>query len=114
MRRFPKMTESTQKRQVRRGRIFPGHQSSPENRARRIAEREELGKRCRQIFEQIRPQLMQTHYNWFIAIDAETGNYLLDDKFDGLMQKVKVSYPPNGKVRLTTFRLNEEGYCGLI
>ena len=46
MRRFPKMTESTQKRQVRRGRIFPGHQSSPETRARRIAEREE----CRDQF----------------------------------------------------------------
>jgi hypothetical protein len=46
MRPFPKMTESTQKRQVRRGRIFPGHQSSPETRARRIAEREE----CRDQF----------------------------------------------------------------
>ena len=54
------------------------------------------------------------HYNWFIAIDAETGNYLLDEKFDGLMQKVKVHYPFNGKVRLTAFRLNETGYCGLI
>ncbi|MFB2939162.1 hypothetical protein ACE1B6_28255 [Aerosakkonemataceae cyanobacterium BLCC-F154] len=108
------MTESTQKRQVRRGRIFPEHQSSPEIRAKRIAQREELGKHCRQIFEQIRPQLMLTHYNWFIAIDAETGNYLLDEKFDGLMQKVKANYPYNGKVRLTTFRLNEDGYCGLI
>ena len=114
MRSFPQMTESTQKRQVRRGRIFPEYQSSPETRARRIAQREELGKHCRQIFEQIRPQLMSTHYNWFIAIDAETGNYLLDEKFDGLMQKVKVHYPSNGKVRLTAFRLNEDGYCGLI
>ena len=108
------MTESTQKRQVRRGRIFPEYQSSPESRARHIAEREELGKHCRQIFERIRPQLLPTHYNWFIAIDAETGNYLLDEKFDGLMQKVKVHYPSNGKVSLTAFRLNEDGYCGLI
>lgn len=108
------MTESTQKRQVRRGRIFPEYQSSPEIRTKRITQREELGKQRRQIFEQIRPQLMSTHYNWFIAIDAETGNYLLDEKFDGLMQKVKANYPSNGKVRLTTFRLNEDGYCGLI
>ncbi len=57
---------------------------------------------------------MSTHYNWLIAIDAETGNYLLDEKFDGLMQKVKVHYPFNGKVSLTAFRLNEDGYCGLI
>ena len=56
---------------------------------------------------------MPTHYNWFIAIDAETGNYLVDSKFDGLMQQVKIHYPSNGKVRLTTFRLNEHGYCGL-
>ena len=49
------MTESTQKRQVRRDRIFPEYQSSPETRARRIAQRQELGKHCRQIFEQIRP-----------------------------------------------------------
>lgn len=108
------MTESTPKRQVCRGRIFPEHQSSPEIRAKRTAQREELGKHCRQIFEQIRPQLMPTHYNCFIAIDPETGNYLLDEKFDGLMQKVKVHYPSNGKVRLTAFRLNEDGYCGLI
>lgn len=108
------MTESTQKRQVRRGRIFPEYQSTPESRTKRIAQREELGKQCRQIFEQIRPQLMSTHYNWFIAIDAETGNYLLDEKFDCLMQKVKVNYRSNGKVRLTAFRLNEDGYCGLI
>jgi len=108
------MTESNQKGQVRRGRIFPDRQSSPESRARRIAQREKLGKHCRQIFEHIRPQLMSTHYNWFIAIDAETGNYLLDEKFDGLMQKVKLHYPSNGTVRLTAFRLNEDGYCGLI
>ncbi len=114
MRSFPPMTESTQKGQVRRGRIFPDRQSSPESRARRIAQREKLGKHCRQIFEHIRPQLMSTHYNWFIAIDAETGNYLLDEKFDGLMQKVKLHYPSNGTVRLTAFRLNEDGYCGLI
>lgn len=108
------MIESTEKRQVRRGRIFPERRSSAEEIAQRIAQRTEFGKRCRQIFDRICPQLMPTHYNWFIAIDAETGNYLLDSKFDGLMQQVKIHYPSNGKVRLTTFRLNEQGYCGLI
>lgn len=115
------MSESTQKRQVRRGRIFPEHHSTPEAIAKRQAsyalarsQRQELGQRCRQIFEQIRPELMPTHYNWFIAIDAETGNYLLDAQFEGLMQKVKNYYPANGTVRLTAFRLNKKGYCGLI
>jgi hypothetical protein len=115
------MSESTQKRQVRRGRIFSEHCHTPEAIAKRQAsyalarsQRQKLGKRCRQIFEQICPQLMLTHYNWFIAIDAETGNYLLDAQFEELMQKVKSYYPANGKVRLTVFRLNEKGYCGLI
>lgn len=108
------MIESTKKRQVRRGRIFPEHRSTPEQIAQLTAQRQELGQRCRQIFEQIRPQLISTHYNWFIAIDAETGNYLLDPKFEELMQKIKAHYPPNGTVRLTAFRLNETGYCGLI
>lgn len=108
------MIESTEKHQVRRGRIFPERHSTAEEIAQRIAHRTELGKKCRQIFDRICPQLMVTHYNWFIAIDSETGNYLLDAKFEGLMQQVKIHYPSNGKVRLTAFRLNEQGYCGLI
>ena len=115
------MSESTEKRQVRRGRIFPQHSRTPEAIAMRQAnyalirsQRQELAKRCRQIFEQICPQLILTHYNWFIAIDAETGNYLLDAQFEKLIQKVKFSYPANGQVKLTIFRLNEKGYCGLI
>lgn len=115
------MSESTQKHQLRRGRIFPELCPTPEAMAKRQSnyalihsQRQELGKRCRQIFEQICPQLMVTHYNWFIAIEPETGNYLLAPEFEGLMQKIKSDYPSNGKVRLTAFRLNEKGYCGLI
>ncbi|MCU0543702.1 MAG: hypothetical protein MUE44_16225 [Oscillatoriaceae cyanobacterium Prado104] len=108
------MIESTEKRQVRRGRIFPDRRSTAEEVSDRIAQRTEQRKKCRQIFERICPQLMVNHYNWFIAIDSETGNYLLDAKFEGLMQQVKIYYPSNGKVRLTAFRLNEQGYCGLI
>ncbi len=115
------MSQSTSIRKSRRGRIFQELCLSPEAMAKRQTnyelihtQRQELGKRCRQIFEQICPQLMVTHYNWFIAIDPETGNYLLDPQFEGLMQKIKSDYPSNGEVRLTVFRLNEKGYCGLI
>ena len=109
------MSELTQKRQVRRGRIFPDLHSSPDAKAKTLSQKREFGLRCRKIFEQIRPQLMQTHYNWFIAVDAETGNYILDPNFEGLMQKIKLRYPAaDGKTKLTAFRLNEQGYCGLI
>ena len=109
------MSELTQKYQVRRGRIFPDRHSTPDAKAKTLSQKREFGQRCRQIFEQIRPQLMPTHYNWFIAIDAKTGNYLLDPKFKGLMQKVKTHYPnADDKTRLIAFRLNEQGYSGLI
>lgn len=115
------MNQSTSIKKTRRGRIFSESCLTPEAIAKRQAnyalihaERQELGRRCRQIFEQISPQLMVNHYNWFIAIDPETGNYLLELQFETLMEKIKSTYPNNGKVKVTVFRLNEKGYCGLI
>ena len=110
-----KLTQSTsQEKHPHRGRIFPEHTSTQEQKAERINRRQELGERCRPIFEQIRPQLIANHYNWFIAIDPETGNYLLHPSFTGLMEQININYPPDGKVKLAAFRLNENGACGLI
>ena len=110
-----KLTQSTsQEKYPHRGRIFPERSSTQEQKAQRINRRQELGERCRPIFEQIRPQLIANHYNWFIAIDPETGNYLLHPSFTGLMKQINTHYPPDGKVKLAAFRLNENGACGLI
>lgn len=49
---------------------------TPEELQRRKQQRTEIGKLYREVFERIRPQLIDNHYNCFIAVDADTGNYL--------------------------------------
>ncbi len=107
------MTQLPEKRQPRRGRIFPEYTVPPEEIARRRSERTELGLRCRAIFERIRPELMEKYYNWLIAIEPDTGEYVLDPKLEGIIQKIKERYG-DADVKMTAFRLNEEGYCGRI
>jgi hypothetical protein len=107
------MTQILEKPRPRRGIIFPGRTIPPEELARRKAERTKLGRRCQEIFEHIRPELIENHYNWFIAIDPDSGAYLLDPKFLGLLQKIKDRYD-NKNVMLATFCLNETGVCGRI
>lgn len=107
------MSQVPQKRSPRRGRILPERTLAPEELAFRKAQRAELGKRCRQIFERLRPELLEKHYNWFIAIEPESEEYLIDPKLDNLLKKVSDRYG-NCSVKLTTFRLNETGACGNI
>ncbi|MCL1466171.1 hypothetical protein [Argonema galeatum] len=107
------MNHLPEKRQLRRGRIFPEYTVPPEEIARRRAERTELGLRCRAIFERIRPELMEKYYNWLIAIEPDTGEYVVDPKLEGIIQKIKERYG-DADVKITAFRLNEEEYCGRI
>jgi len=79
--------------------------------ARRKAKRVEIGERCRAVFDRVRPELSDKYYNWFIAIEPESGEYLIDPKLEGLLQKVHTRYA-HTDMRLTTFRLNETGACG--
>ena len=79
--------------------------------ARRKAEGEEIRARCEVVFEKLRPQLIEEHYNWFIAVDPDSEEYLIDPSFEGIFEKVKES-TLCGKG--TIFRLNETGTCGYI
>jgi hypothetical protein len=96
-----------------RSRILPQTTATPEKLERRKVERHQLGARCRAIFERIRPQLIENHYNWLIAIDADSENYLVDPKLEGLLELVRLQYT-NPNAKLTIFRLNETGACGTI
>jgi hypothetical protein len=107
------MTHRSEKQKPQRVRIFPERTIRPEEIARRKAERTKLGLRCREIFERIRPQLIEKHYNWFIAIEPDTGEYLIDPKFLGILEKIRERYGDTDAM-LTTFRLNERGTCGRI
>jgi len=107
------MTQLSEKRKALRGRISPERTTPPEELARRAAERTKLGLRCRKIFERIRPELIGEYYNWYIAIEPDSEEYLIDRKFLGIIQKVKEQYT-DPDVRLTIFCLNERGTCGRI
>ncbi len=107
------MTALSKKGKVRRGRILDYDPIPKEELAKRKAIRDEQSKRSRVIFERLRPQLRENYYNWFIAIEPDTGEYLLHSKLEDLIDKVKKQYPSD-RVPLTIFRLNESGACGKI
>ena len=96
-----------------RTRLFPERILSSEEIARRKAARAELGDRCRCVFEKLRPELTPNYYNWFIAVNPDSEEYLIDPSLEGLIQKIRASYA-DGIVKLMTFRLNETGVCGRI
>ena len=96
-----------------RTRLCPQKTLSSQEIVQRKAATAEFGDHCRSVFEKLRPQLMLKHYNWFIAVNPDSEDYLIDPSLEGLIQKVRASYA-DGTVKLTTFRLNETGVCGRI
>jgi hypothetical protein len=107
------MTQLSEKRKALRNRISPERIIPPEELVRREAEKTQLRLRGRKIFERIRPELIDEYYNWFIAIEPDSEEYLIDPKLLGIVQKIKEQYGDKN-VMLTTFRLNETGTCGRI
>lgn len=63
-------------------------------------------KRCRQVFERVRPQLSQDYSGWFIAIDADSSEYFLDAEQKAAKQKAMEKYPDG---MICTFQLHETG-----
>ncbi|MEO1185000.1 MAG: hypothetical protein AAFX46_09975 [Cyanobacteria bacterium J06636_27] len=100
--------------QNRRTRITPPSQEKYNDFNRNLEQREELGMRCRAVFERLRPSLIETHYNWHIAIDPDTEQYLIDPSLKGVTQKIRDVYGETSEVKLTIFRLNDTGTCGRI
>jgi hypothetical protein len=105
------MTGTKPTRTAIRGRIFPEIQWTEEQKTQWRTEREEFRKRCQVIFDRVKPELMQSHYNWYITIEPDSGEYFVnqDDMEGAFLAHEK--YPG---VRLHTFRINETGVCGTI
>lgn len=92
--------------------IFPDRPPlSLEEKARRKAEMEAFGKRCRVIFDRVYPELVAEHYDWFILIEPESGDYFIDPDEEVASQKAHQKYPTAIMLRM---RLNETGTCGRI
>lgn len=105
------MTNSTPKRIARRGRIFPEHNWSEEKKAKHKAEREAFYQRCRAIFDRVRLDLIEDHYDWFIIIEPDSGDYFIDASKEAANQKARQKHPD---AWLGVFRLNQAGACGRI
>jgi hypothetical protein len=105
------MTESTAKQPARRGRIFPERTLPPEELARRKADDEVFYRRCRTIFERVRPDLIKEHYGWYIAVEPDSGDYLIDADKTQAHKKSLEKYP---NIRHCVFCLNETGTTGTI
>ncbi|NMG07646.1 hypothetical protein [Brasilonema sp. UFV-L1] len=106
------MTESTsQKPERRRGRIFPERTLSPEELAKRKVEREAFHQRCRAIFERVRPELIDRHYGWYIAVEPDSGDYFIDEDNMQAHRKALQKYP---NADHCVFCLNEDGATGRI
>ncbi|TAE59025.1 MAG: hypothetical protein EAZ87_11145 [Nostocales cyanobacterium] len=105
------MTQLTPKPGRRRGRIFPELTLSPEELAKRKAEREAEHQRYRAIFEKVRPELIKDHYGWYIAIELNSGDYVIDPDKEVTHRKAREKFP-NGDH--CVFCLNELGAVGRI
>ncbi len=76
-------------------------------------EKQKLGQRCRLIFERVRPELIDNYYNWFIAIEPDSENYVIAPTIEDIIKKVD-DYFSDKNLKLITFQLNEMGVCGKI
>ncbi len=105
------MTQLIKASRLTKNRIFSRNSISAEELERRAIERKKRGESCFKIFEKIRPRLIENYYNWFIAIEPESGYYLLDNDLKKLMKRVMIYCPTS---QLVTYRINETGACGKI
>ena len=105
------MTRAKSSRTARRGRIFPEIQWTEAQKAQKRAERKEFYQRCQPIFDRVKPELINTHYNWYIAIEPDSEEYFLD-RDDLVVAQIAHQKYPNAK--LYVFRINETGVCGTI
>ena len=105
------MPEAQSTSTARRGRIFPEIQWTEQQKAQKKAEREEFYQRCKPIFDRVQPDLIKTHYNWYIAIEPDSKEYFLD-RDDLVVAQIAHHKYPNAKLHI--FRINETGVCGTI
>ncbi|MFK0732962.1 MAG: hypothetical protein ACFKPT_07570 [Gloeotrichia echinulata GP01] len=105
------MTQLSDNHTPRRGRVFPERQLSPEDKARRKAESEVFAQRCRVIFDSVKPELIQEHYDWFIVIEPDSGDYFIDVDENVAREKAREKHPEKKRLIM---RLNETGACGQI
>ena len=105
------MTQPTPNPNVRRGRVFPGIELSEEQKAEHRARREAFYQRCWPIFEQLKPEILDKYYGWYIAIEPDSGDYFIDEDKEVASRKAREKHP---NVIHHLFGINETGVSGRI
>lgn len=105
------MTYLNSTRTVPRKRLHPKRIRSSEEIAQWYAEREAFYQRCKPIFDRLKPELIKTHYNWYMAVEPDSGEYFID-KDDMVATKMCHEKHPNAIPFM--FRINPTGVCGTI
>lgn len=105
------MTETEQIRTLRRGRLFPKIQWSEEKKAQWKAEQKAFYQRCQVILERVKPELLKTHYNWYIAVEPDSGDYFIHRDIEVATQMSRQQHPDAIPF---LFRINETGVCGTL
>lgn len=72
------MTEARATRTTRRGRIFPEIHWTEEQKAQHEAEREAFYQRCKPVFDKVKSELIETHYNWYVTVEPDSGEYFVN------------------------------------
>jgi len=104
------MTENTT-RTARRGRIFPEIQWTEEQKAQWKVEQEEFYQRFKPVFDKVQPELIKTHYNWYMAVEPESGEYFVNENEINAIKISREKYP---KSSVFVFKINETGVAGTI
>ncbi|GAA6623758.1 hypothetical protein [Scytonema sp. NUACC26] len=105
------MTDTKPLRTARRGRIFPEIQWTEEQKAQWRARQEAFYQRCKVIFDRVQPELIKTHYNWYMAVEPESGDYFIDKDEIVAMNMSRQKHPNH---LFFLFRINETGISGTI
>lgn len=105
------MTQTTSSRPRRRGRLFPEFTISLEELARRKTEKDARCQRYREVFARVSSELIGNHYNWFMVIEPNSGDYFIDHDEEIAVQKAREKYP-QGTIGI--HRINETGACGTL
>ena len=69
---------------------------------------EEFYLRCKPIFDRVKQKLINTHYNWYIAIEPDSEEYFLAQD-DLVVAQIGHQKYPNAKLHV--FCINDTGVC---
>jgi hypothetical protein len=108
---YKNMTETQSHRILHRGRLFPEIQWTQDQKNLYRSNLESHYQHCKLIFDKWQPDLIKTNYNWFMAIDSESGDYFIDKDEEVVTKMCQQKYPNSIPF---IFVINETGVVGRI